>query len=95
MIYLQQLQPQIDFGFGVTQKSVQIENAVTIWLGTLYNEEAYTFQLSVSSGTYTKMSDYEYQLYYTQRGIYTISLAVTQKATGIRLMSNTLTLTVT
>lgn len=94
MINIQHIQPQIDLGFGVTQKSVGVQNAVTVWLNTLYNEDAYSFVLLLSQGSYTKMSDYEYILYYTQPGTYTISLIVTQKATGMRLESNTLTLTI-
>lgn len=94
MINIQQLPPQIDFGFGKTAQRVQSNTPVKIWLNTLYNTGAYTFSLITPYGSLNKASDYEYTLTIAQPGTYSISLAVTQKATGIRLMSNILTLTI-
>ena len=94
MINIQQLQPQIDFGFGATTKGVSRNTPVTIWLSTLYNEEAYTFALISPYASIAKTSNYEYKVTLAQPGTYSLSLAVTQKATGIRLMSNILTLTI-
>jgi len=91
---IQQVPPQIDFGFGATAKGVSRNTTVTIWLSTLYNEDAYSFTLLSQYGSVIKNSNYEYLLTLAQPGSYSISLAVTQKATGIRLMSNTLTLTI-
>ena len=87
------LTPQIDFGFGHTVKKVPAGTSVTIWLSTLYNREAYCFALT-APGTITKVSDYEYTVMHTVSGVYSPQLTVTHKATGLRLVSNTLNLTI-
>ena len=85
--------PQIDFGFGQTVKRVTAGTPVTIWLSTLYNRDAYSFDLT-APGTVTKVSDYEYTVMHTVSGVYSPQLTVTHKATGLRLVSNTLNLTI-
>ncbi|PZR24435.1 MAG: hypothetical protein DI539_00215 [Flavobacterium psychrophilum] len=85
--------PQIDFGFGQTVKRVTAGTPVTIWLSTLYNRDAYSFSL-LAPGTVTKISDYEYTVTHNTAGVYSPILTVTHKATGLRLESNTLNLTI-
>ncbi|MCO6147520.1 hypothetical protein [Flavobacterium sp. NRK1] len=93
---IQHIKPSIDFGFGATQKREETYTPVTLWLSTLYNTSAYTFEVLFppSGGSLQKISDYEYRITYVDSGTYEISMAVTQKATGIRLVSNPVTLTI-
>lgn len=86
--------PYIDFGFGVTTKNTAKNNPVTVWLSTLYNQEAYTFSLT-GPGTITKVSNYEYTVTHNTPGIYNLQLIVTLKATNTPFESNILTLTLT
>ncbi|MHA3787460.1 hypothetical protein ACX0HA_04555 [Flavobacterium hauense] len=85
--------PEIDFGFGQTVKREGAGVPVTIWLATIYNRDAYSFSLS-APGSITKLSDYEYTVIHTTPGVYSPVLTVTHKATGLRLVSNTLNLTI-
>lgn len=86
--------PYIDFGFGVTTKNTSINKAVTVWLSTLYNQDAYTFSLT-GPGTITKVSNYEYTVTHNTPGMYTLQLIVTLKATNTPFESNLLYLNLT
>lgn len=86
--------PEIDFGFGHTVKKVAAGTHVTIWLSTIYNRDAYSFTLT-APGSIVAVSPYEYTVTHSTPGVYTLMLAVTHKATGLRLVSNTLNLTLT
>ena len=92
MIYnVKKITPFIDFGFGVTEITVAAGKPVTVWLSTLYNRNAYTFELS-APGTVTKISDYEYLVDHDTEGLYPITLTVASKDGTISLVSNTITL---
>lgn len=87
--------PFIDFGFGLTTLTVPLNKNITVWLNTIYNKEAYNFNLaSQGAASVNTISVYEYQLKYTQTGTYHISLTVTAKDATASLESNILTLTV-
>lgn len=88
------LTPEIDFGFGHMVKKVAAGIPVTVWLGTLYNLEAYNFELS-APGIITVVSPYEYTVTHNIPGVYSPVLTVTHIPTGLRLVSNTLNLTIT
>jgi hypothetical protein len=87
--------PSIDFGFGITAKTVATGQPVTIWLATLYNPEGYTFSLIAGQGKITVISDYEYEVTYSNSGIYELALAVLPLGKKTSLQSNILTVTVT
>ena len=92
MIYnVKKITPFIDFGFGVTEKNAAAGAAVKVWLSTLYNQNAYTFELS-APGAVTKVSDYEYIVTHNTQGLYPLFLTVTSKDGIINLVSNTITL---
>lgn len=90
---LKNIRPFISFGSGVTQREVQAGETVTVWLGTLYNQNIYSFTL-VAGGTVHKVSNYEYRVTYTTPGTHTIYLVVNTKVKGSDLQSNTITLNV-
>lgn len=85
------LTPYIDFGFGITTKNARLNDTVTVWLSTLYNQEAYSFSF-VGPGTVTKITNYQYTITHNVPGTYNLQLIVTLKATSTRLESNLLTL---
>lgn len=89
--------PAIGFDFGVSQATVSIEQHVTVWLDSQYNQEAYNFDL-VSMGAYTveKKSNYEYSISFASTGVYEIYIEVTPAGggKGKNLESNKLTITV-
>ena len=91
---LKTLTPSIDFGLGLTTLQAQAGQPVTVWLQTLYNQQAYTFILQCT-GTVTKVSNYQYKVTFATPGTYTLQLAVTPVNKGTSLMSNILDLTVT
>lgn len=91
---IQYIPPYINFGFGVTTKLSTIHKPITVWLSTLYNQEAYTFSLT-GPGTITKVSNYQYTIAHNVPGLYNIQLVVTLKATNTPLESNILYLTLT
>jgi hypothetical protein len=91
---LKNLSPIITFGFGTIQKQINAGQPVTVWLNTIYNQEAYTFTLAAAGAVVTKISNYEYSVSYTAAGSYTISLAVNSTNKTISLVSNILTVTV-
>ena len=91
---IRKVAPLIDFGHGITAKQVTAGQPVTIWLQTIYNREVYDFMLQ-STGTVTKISDYEYVVAYPAPGSYEVGLSVVSKDKSIALQSNILTLNVT
>lgn len=90
---LKTIKPFISFGNGVTQKEIQSGQTVTVWLGTLYNQNIYSSTL-VTGGTVQKVSNYEYRVTFTAPGTHSIYLVVTTKVKGSDLQSNTITLNV-
>lgn len=90
---LKNIKPFISFGNGITQKEVQAGETVTVWLGTLYNQNIYSFTL-VSGGTVQKVSNYEYRITITAPGTHSIYMVVNTKVKGSDLQSNTITLNV-
>ena len=72
-------------------KIAQHGSPVRVWLSTLYNRNAYTFELT-APGTVTKVSDYEYVVTHGTKGLYPITLSVRSKDGSISLVSNTITL---
>jgi hypothetical protein len=91
---LKTLTPVIDFGLGLHTTALPAGQPVTVWLQALYNQAAYTFALE-TTGTVTKISNYQYRVTFATPGTYTIQLAVTPVSKGTNLMSNILDLTVT
>lgn len=92
MIYnAKKITPFIDFGFGITEKTAATGSPVRVWLSTLYNRNAYTFELT-APGTVTKISDYEYVVTHGTKGLYPITLSVRSKDGSISFVSNTITL---
>lgn len=91
---LRNMPPFIDFGLGVTEKTISVGQKVTIWLSTLYNPDAYSTSLDAAGAEVTRISDYEYEVVCGTPGVYSISLAVGSTSRKISLQSNTLTLTV-
>jgi plastocyanin len=85
--------PFIDFGFGRTHLQVAVGEPVTVWLNTLYNQDVYSFNLT-ARGTITKISNYEYEVMYTQPGSYEVKLGVSTSNKKVSLESNVLTLIV-
>ncbi|MES2484551.1 MAG: hypothetical protein V4581_01185 [Bacteroidota bacterium] len=92
---LKNIPPYIDFGFGITQTQAAISQEITVWLNTLYNQDAYTFTLNALEATVTKISNYEYQVTYTTLGTYQLSLSVVSTDKTISLDSNILSITIT
>jgi hypothetical protein len=92
---LKNLTPFIDFGFGNTQRQVTVNTPVTVWLNTLYNQDAYAFTLLANGAAVTPISNYEYTVTCPAPGTYTLSLAVGTPDKKISLASNILTLIVT
>lgn len=88
------LVPAIDFGLGLNTVTVPAGQPVTVWLQTLYNQQAYTFALQ-TTGAVNKISNYQYTVTFATPGTYTLQLAVTPADKSIALMSNILDLTVT
>ncbi|AXG73946.1 hypothetical protein DVK85_06685 [Flavobacterium arcticum] len=91
---LSNIKPFINFGFGTTSKQAATGETVTIWLDTIYNQKAYTFNTNAQDATITKISNYEYHLTYTQPGNYQVSLTANTIDKTTSLESNILTLTV-
>jgi hypothetical protein len=89
----QNLQPFIDFGFGLTHKSIPAGASVTVWLTTLYNTEAYNVNLA-AQGSVTKVSDYEYNITFNTPGLYEINMIASAKKKKISLQSNVITVNV-
>lgn len=73
------------------QFKITTGSPVRVWLSTLYNRNAYTFELT-APGTVTKISDYEYVVTHGTKGLYPITLSVRSKDGSISLVSNTITL---
>jgi hypothetical protein len=92
---LKNITPFINFGFGRVQEAAAINQPVTVWLATLYNQEAYTFVLSAPGATVTKVSNYEYEVAYAEAGSYQVSLNVVNIEKSASLASNILNLTIT
>ncbi|WP_159799248.1 hypothetical protein [Flavobacterium sp. MK4S-17] len=87
--------PLIDFGFGITEQTITAGEAVTVWLSSLYNQNSYTFHLIAPEGDIKVLSNYQYKLYYQNKGTYNIQLHVKHAVnTNIILKSNILNLTV-
>lgn len=86
--------PFIDFGFGITGKTIPRGETVTVWQSTLYNESVYQTALNAPDGEVTKISDFEYTVVYNTPGVYQLSLVVGSTIRKISLQSNTITLTV-
>jgi len=91
---LKNIPPLIDFGFGLTSIQAAVNTPVTVWLNTLYNQEAYSFTLR-ATGAVTKISNYEYEIAYPQPGTYLIAMGVSTTDKKISLESNILTVIVT
>jgi len=92
---LKNITPFISFDFGITQAQAAVGQPVTVWLGTLYNQEAYTFVLSAPGAVVTKISNYEYAVAYAAADSYQVSMAVVNTAKTTSLASNILNLTIT
>lgn len=91
---LKTAKPNIDFGFGTLNKETIVGNSVTVWLQTLYNQEAYNFQLNCS-GTVTRISNYQYEVNFSTPGSYAVQMAITPKTKAASLLSNILFVNVT
>lgn len=86
--------PDIDFGFGWQHATTGISYPVTVWLNTVYNSNDYTVAFVAPPGSKTtKLSDYEYSISYNTPGAYELQLEVYTRS-GLKLISNTITLTV-
>jgi hypothetical protein len=85
--------PSITFGFGALAKEVAAGEPATVWLSTLYNQDAYVFSLQCE-GAVQAVSNYEYEVTFSTAGTYSIQLLVSTKTKGASLQSNILTLTV-
>jgi len=92
---LKNITPFISFDFGITQTQAAVSQLVTIWLSTLYNQEAYTFVLSAPGAVVTKITNYEYFVAYPSAGSYQVSLTVVNTEKTTNLVSNILNLTIT
>lgn len=90
---LKNIRPYIDFGFGITEKTIEAGQPVTVWLSTLYNTAEYDFSLD-TAGEINKISDYEYEVIFTNPGEYELYLSVIPVSKKISLQSNVITLTV-
>ncbi len=90
---LQNQQPFIDFGFGLTHKTIPAGTSVTVWLITLFNTGSYIFSLS-AQGTVIKVSDYEYKITFDTPGLYEINMIVSARKKKISLQSNVITVNV-
>jgi hypothetical protein len=91
---LKSIQPAIDFGNGNTTMQISTGETVTVWLSTLYNQEAYSFNLQADGLQAIRISDYEYRVTPALPGSYTLQMAIISIDKTISLTSNTLTLTV-
>ncbi|MXN91290.1 hypothetical protein GR160_08615 [Flavobacterium sp. Sd200] len=92
---LKTITPFIDFGFGITQLNTTANTPFTVWLQTLYNQNAYTFTLMATNGQVTQISNYEYIVVYPEPGTYQINITVDSANKRISLDSNILTVIVT
>ena len=90
---LKNIIPSIDFGFGTATKVAQVGETFTVWLSTLYNQDAYSFFLQCE-GSVTNISDYEYEVSYDAEGEYNIQLTVVSGDKKTSLESNVLTVTI-
>ena len=92
---LREAPPAISFGFGRTELTAEPGETVTVWLGTIYNLNEYSFVLQ--AGTEAKVepiSGFEYNVSFGEKGSYTIVLEVISKDKQISLKSNEITLNV-
>ncbi len=80
MIYeMRHMPPYINFSNGNTAFTGKQGETATVWLNTLYNQAAYDFTLLATGARVVKISDYEYQVLYTEKGSYKIKLTVQGK----------------
>ena len=91
--HLQNIRPYIDFGFGLTHKTIPAGASVTVWLNTLFNTGSYTFSLSAQGST-TKISENEYSIVFNTPGLYEINMIVSARKKKISLQSNVITVNV-
>lgn len=87
--------PAISFGFGRTELTAGPGETVTVWLGTLYNLDEYSFVLQAGAEAKAEaLSGFEYTISFGMRGSYTITLEVISNDKKISLKSNEITLTI-
>lgn len=87
--------PFIDFGFGYDTKTAAIGEPVTVWLNTIYNPGYSSFiSYDTTKASMVKISEYEYQLTYTEAGTHEIFIDISARDKALKLTSNTITLTV-
>lgn len=80
MIYeMRNMPPYINFSNGNTAFTGKQGETATVWLNTLYNQATYNFTLLATGAAVVKISDYEYQVSYTEKGSYKIQLTVNGK----------------
>lgn len=91
---LKNIPPAIDFGNGNTIMSIDAGETVTVWLCTLYNRQAYNFNLHADGQEAVRISDYEYRVTPALPGNYKLQMAILSIDKTISLVSNQLTLTV-
>jgi len=85
--------PIIDFGYGLSQKTMQAGTPVTVWLNTPYLP-GNTMTLNFTAATLVKVSDYQYQLTYSGAGTHDIYITVSSADKTKNTNSNTITLIV-
>lgn len=89
------LTPFIDLGFGLESGKAAINEVITVWLSTIYDDE-YSSNISYNAtkASLVKVSDYEYQLTFTEPGEYEVFIVVSDMSKTLNFKSNTITLTV-
>lgn len=86
--------PEIDFGLGHKEKTVETGEVITVWLSTIYNQSVYSITLLCAGGV-KRVSDFEYEVTFDAPGTYYISMEVNTHDKKINLKSNSLKLNVT
>lgn len=91
-------QPFIGFELAMVSATAAVGQPVTVWLTTLFNQDAYTFSLTATGATKTKIADNEWELTYAAPGTYQVQMKLTTAKSikkGFTLNSNIITVTIT
>lgn len=97
IVELSNITPFISFGLNSNAMTAAVDEAITVWLHTLYNANDFDIVFQYQQplkATVTNVSEYEHQISYNEAGTYELSIVVSNKEKTKTLTSNTITLIV-
>lgn len=87
--------PFISFGFGSVKKQASAGQTFKVYMESIYNVDEYRFFLDIPVGaTYTEVTDYEYDVVFSEHGTFNIKLNIIPFEKAKAIISNPLTITV-